>query len=264
MSKTIVTLDEATHVYTDNHGQTYTSVSHFLGQFSKKFDREGISKLSAKKQGVSQEEILAQWDKKRDDSIDHGNRIHNCLEMYQKTTQVRPEDEDLLPTAQSICKEYSGYYRIFPEEIIFSEEHLLAGKTDNRFQLTSHKNSIIDFGDYKTNLSNGIQYTNKYGQYMTGPLSHLQDCNFVKYALQLSTYAYLYQLKTDCKIGTLHIMFIPPENHLAWRKIYVPYMKLEVLAMIEWRKQNALPIQEPGPAKSLLSNFGSDFLNNEM
>ena len=38
---TIVTLDEATHIYTDNYGKTYLSVSAFLGLFSKKFDREG-------------------------------------------------------------------------------------------------------------------------------------------------------------------------------------------------------------------------------
>jgi len=228
MSKqTIVTLNEETHVYTDNHGKTYISVSQLLGQFQKKFDREGISKMSAKKAGVSQDEILAQWDRKRDDAIDHGNRLHNALELYQKTTQILPENEDLVATIKSICNDYSSYYRAFPEEIIFSEEDLVAGKTDNRFQLTSSAKSIIDFGDYKTNLSNGIQYTNKYGQYMTGPLSHLQDCNFNKYAIQISMYAHLYQKKYECNIGSLHILFIPPHDLLAWRKIYIPYMKKE-------------------------------------
>jgi hypothetical protein len=267
VSKTIVTLNEETHVYTDNHNRIYTSVSQLLSQFSKKFDREGISRMSAKKHGVSQEEILADWDKKRDDSLDHGNRIHNCLELYQKTATILPGNEDLLPTVKSICSEYSSYYRVFPEEIIFSEEHLIAGKTDNRFQLTSHKNSIIEFGDYKTNLSNGIQYTNKYGQYMLGPLSHLQDCNFNKYALQLSLYAYLYQKNTGCKIGSLHIMFIPPDNHLAWRKIYIPYMLYEVEAILNWRKENAIPVEEKPIAespKSVLNNFGGSSFLNEM
>ena len=261
---TIVTLDEATHIYTDNYGKTYLSVSAFLGLFSKKFDREGISQMSAIKQGVSQADILKDWDNKRDMAIDHGNRIHLALELYQKTATVLPENEDLIPTIKSICAEYSSYYRTFPEDIVFSEEELLAGKADNRFQLTSSKKSIIDFGDYKTNLSNGIQYTNKYGQYMLGPLSHLQDCNFNKYALQLSLYSYLYQKKHDCKIGSLHILFIPPENHLAWRKIYVPYMKHEVKAMLQWRKDNAMPtpIQEPIIKTKAFTSFGnSDFLS---
>lgn len=242
---TIVTLDEATHQYTDNYGKSYMSVSAFLSLFSKKFDREGISRLSAAKKGISQEEILAEWDKKRDDAIDHGNIIHNALEGYMKTTTLRDEESHLMPLVKSISKEYSEYYRIFPEEIIFCEEELLAGKTDNRFQCTSHKSSIIDFGDFKTNLSNGIQFKNKYNQYMLGPLSHLQDCNYNKYALQLSTYAYLHQKKTNCKIGSLHILFIPPDNHLNWRKIYVPYMKSEVEAMLEWRRKSAIPIENP-------------------
>jgi len=259
--KTIVTLDETTHSYSDNFGNSYESMSHFLGSFSKKFDREGVSKMSAKKHGVSQEDILAEWDKKRDDAIDHGNRIHNNLEVYMKTTQVLDGNEDLLPLCKSISGEYSKYYRTFQEEIIFSEEHRLAGKTDNRFQLTSSSKSIIDFGDFKTNLSNGIQYENKYGQYMTGPLSHLQDCNFNKYALQLSGYSYLYQLATGCKIGSLHILFIPPENFLMWRKIYVPYMKHEIEAMLDWRKSNAIPVEVPAPKKSILNTFGNpDFM----
>ncbi len=256
---TIVTLNEESHTYTDNYGRYYESVSSFLSSFSKKFDREGISKFSAIKAGVSQEEILSQWDKKRDDSIDHGNRIHDNLESYMKTTQVKEGCEDLIPLCKSIASNYSKYYRTFQEEIIFSEEHLLAGKTDNRFQNTSSKNSIICFEDYKTNLSKGIEFENKYGQYMLGPLSHLQDCNYVKYSLQLSTYSYLYQLKHGSKIGPLNIVFIPPENHLMWRKIPVIYMKNEVEAMLEWRKHNAVPVEAPIAKKSVLNRFGHSY-----
>lgn len=230
----IVTLNEETHVYTNQHGEEYLSVSKFLGLFQKQFDREGISKAYAKKNGLSQDEVLTDWDKKRDDSIDHGNRIHNALEKYFRSTVIDPENEDLRPTIISIAKDYSKYFRIFPEEIISNEEFKLAGKTDNRFQLTQSSKSVISFGDFKTNQRNGIQTENKYGQYMLGPLSHLQDCNFNKYSLQLSLYAYLYQLKTGCKIGDLHILYIPPQNYLQYTKIFVPYMLYECKAMIEW------------------------------
>ncbi len=243
--KVIVTLDEATHTYTDNLGRTYLSVSKFLDLFSKKFDREGVSKASAKKAGISQEEILAQWDHKRDSAIDHGNRIHDSLENYMKTTEISPENNDLKPMILSIAKDMSSYYRCYSEEIIFNQEHLIAGKTDNRLQCTSHKNSVIDFSDFKTNLSKGIQFKNTYGQYMLGPLSHLSDCNYNKYSLQLSTYAHLYQVNTGCKIGQLYIIFIPPNNPLAWYKIPVPYMRAEVLDMLEWRFNNAIETYLP-------------------
>lgn len=259
--KIIVSLDEATHIYTDNLGRTYQSVSKFLEMFSKKFDREGISKMSAIKAGVSQEEILAQWDKKRDDSIDHGNRIHNAIEQYIRTTEISADNQDLKPMILSIAKDMAQYYRIFPEEIIANQEHLIAGKTDNRLQCTSHKNSVIDFSDFKTNLSKGILYKCPYGKYMLGPLSHLQDCNYNKYSLQISTYAHLYQVNTGAKIGQLSIIFIPPSNPLGWYKIPVPFMKREVEDMLEYRKNNAAETvptltDHKSSSTSILSEFG--------
>lgn len=236
----MIYLNEETHTYTDIKGNEYLSVSKFISLFQKKFDRENISKAYAAKNGISQNSVLADWDKKRDDAIDHGNRIHNAIEQYFKTTTINPENEDLKPTILSIAKDYSKYYRIFPEEIISNSDFFIAGKTDNRFQLTSSPKSIISFSDFKTNLRNGIQTENKYNQYLLGPLSHLQDCNFNKYAIQLSLYAYLYQLKTNCRIGDLHILYIPPSNFLQYSKIYIPYLKLECIAMIEWYKQNVL------------------------
>lgn len=236
----IVGLNEDTHVYTNQHGEEYLSVSKFLGLFQKQFDREGISKAYAKKHGVSQENVLADWDKKRDDSIDHGNRIHEAIERYFRSTVITLEDEDLRPMILSLAKEYSHYYRIFSEEIIWNDEYKIAGTTDNRFQVTSSSKSVISFGDFKTNQRNGIQTENKYGQYMLGPLSHLQDCNFNKYSLQASAYAWMYQQNTGCKIGDLHILYIPPQNFLQYTKLYVPYMKLEIEAMVKYYKENYL------------------------
>ncbi len=236
-SQPYVSMDEATHTYSDPEGNIYQSMSKFLEMFSKKFDREGISKASAKKAGVSQEEILAQWDKKRDDSIDHGNRFHHALERFSETTEILPTDEDIQPAIVSINKEYCHYYRVFNEHRVWNKENKIAGTSDKKCQITSHKASIIDFGDFKTNLSKGIQFSNPYNQYMLGPLSHLQDCNFVKYNLQLTGYAWMEQQLTGCKIGKLFIHFIPPHNPMAHYKLFVPYMKREFESMLEYKQQ---------------------------
>jgi hypothetical protein len=249
-----VTLEPESHIYTDKDGGTYLSVSKFLDLFSKKFDRMGISKMSAAKKGVSQEEILAEWDKKRDDSIDHGNRIHHALERYEKSTTILPEDEDLRPMILSVTKQYSHYYRCYQEVCLYDTEFMIAGTSDKVLQCTSSPKSIFDLSDYKTNLSKGIQFKNDYGQYMLGPLSHLQDCNYVKYSLQLSIYSYLLQKKTGCKIGQLSIHYIPAHNYLYHVKYPVPYMKMEVEAMLKWKQENAipLPIIESPTNKSLI------------
>lgn len=245
-----VKLEPISHTYKDADGNSYLSVSKFLELFSKKFDRLGISKMSAIKKGVSQEEILADWDKKRDDSIEHGNRIHLALERYEKSTVILPEDEDLRPMILSVAQDYAHYYRLYQEVCLYDTEHLIAGTSDKVLQCTSSSKSIFDLSDYKTNLSKGIQFKNDYGQYMLGPLSHLQDCNYNKYALQLSIYAYLLQKKTGCKIGQLSIHYIPAHNFLCHIKYPVPFMRHEVEAMLQWKKDNAIPME---PQKSVLS-----------
>lgn len=233
-----VTLHHESHTYTDGNGCKYMSVSKFLDRFCKPFDRENISRMSGAKRGISQQEILAEWDKTKDDAIDHGNRIHNALESYEKTTFILPEDQDLKPMILSVATEYSHYYRIYQEQVLYNSQIYVAGTSDKILVCTSHPSSVIDIDDYKTNLSKGIQYKNKTNQYMLHCLSHLQDCNFNKYALQLSFYAWLLQQQTGRKIGTLGIRFIPPHDPLAHYRIPVPYMKHEIEEMVNWHMEN--------------------------
>lgn len=251
-----VKLEPISHTYKDGDGQEYLSVSKFLGLFSKKFDREGISKMSATKKGVSQESILKEWDKKRDDSIDHGNRIHLALERFETSAVILPEDEDLRPMILSVANDYKHYYRVHQEVCLYDTEFKIAGTSDKVLQCTSHPKSVFDIADYKTNLSKGIQFKNDYGQYMLGPLSHLQDCNYNKYALQLSVYAYLLQKKTGCKIGQLSIHYIPAHNYLQHIKYPVPFMLREVEDMLKWKNENPIPIE---PTKTSLNHIKSDW-----
>jgi hypothetical protein len=231
-----VALEPESHRYFDKDGREYLSVSKFIGMFKKPFDTDRMSKLSAKKYGVSQAEILRRWEKKKNMAIDHGNRIHDALERFDKTTTIKPENEDLRPTILSISKMYSTYYRRVSEAVLYDTESLVAGTTDKIMQCTSHPKSVVDLDDYKTNLSKGIQFKSDYNDYLLGPLAHLQECNYNTYALQLSIYAYLYQKKSGKNIGMLNILFIPPDDHLSFRRIPVPYMKAEVEAMFEYKR----------------------------
>ena len=54
---------EDTHQYINiETNEEYCSVSKLLGRYKEKFDAENISKWVAKKRGVSQEEILKEWE----------------------------------------------------------------------------------------------------------------------------------------------------------------------------------------------------------
>ena len=94
---------------------------------------------------------------------------------------------------------------------------------------------------------------------MSGPLAHLDDCNFNHYALQLSIYMHI-MLKHNprYKAGKLmlhHVIFekegedkfgnpIPLKNAEGNPIVKTvvpyeaPYLKAEVIAMINWLKDN--------------------------
>lgn len=240
-----IAFDPIKHAYTNKlTGRPYLSVSRFIDLFAEKFDKENISKAVAKKRGVSQATILAEWDKTRDDAIDHGNRLHDALELYDKTTHIDPSNYDIKDIIISIASMYKDYYRKSLEQRLCSDKYEICGTTDKLLKLTSHPRSLVDIDDYKTNLSKGIQYHSKYNKYLLGPLSHLQDCNYNRYSIQLSMYAYMYEEMTGLRVRKLSILFIPGQDLLAYRRIPVPYMKKEVEAMLSWYEQNVMKRKE--------------------
>ena len=81
---------------------------------------------------------------------------------------------------------------------------------------------------------------------MLDPVSHLEDCNYNKYCLQLSSYAYLDEIEHGYHPGQLRIIFIPPTDTTKWNVIPVPYMRAEVKALFEWHveQNNIKPVEK--------------------
>jgi len=230
-----VYLREEDHRYFDKEtGKEYESCSRVISIVKHKFERDRIAHFSALKEGVSKEEILARWDKKNKDSIDHGNAIHNALELYWKTLEIK--EERFRPLIMSIKKDNEEYARSYSEEVMYSDKYGVACMIDRLLQVTNSSKSVIDIEDYKTNQSKGIQYHGHNNQRLLEPLSWLQDCNYVHYSLQLSINAILFEEVTGKKVRSLWIRFIPPNNFLAHVRIPVMYMRMEAIALLEYYK----------------------------
>lgn len=232
-----VKLEPIAHKYYHNDGREFASVSRVLGSIKPHFQKDYLSKLTAQKRGISQDEVLAEWDGKAKEATDHGTRIHEALERYEKTAVVLPEDEHLRPMILAVSSEYRDYYKIHSELTVYDEEYEVAGTSDHILETTKHKSSIIDLDDYKTNISKGIYYTNPYKKYLLGPFDHVMDTNYFIYSMQLSVYAFMVERLTGRKIGRLSIVFIPPHNPLAYRRIPVLYAKMEAIALLKYHKE---------------------------
>jgi hypothetical protein len=248
-----VTLRESDHRYFDQFGNEYISQSKFFGMFKNKFDAEKQSSLSAAKQlresgianptptqiAVKAEQLKAQWSGIGEHASGHGNVIHNALELYGKGLV-----KSVHPSFHKLCKEiYEPHLtkaKWFNEHVFFLENERIAGTADLPIARTRSIKTILDIDDFKTNVRRGIEFTNKYGNYMKFPLSHLEDCNYNHYSLQLSLYGYMAKVTHGLKIGSQFIRYIKAEVEngicLSYKIINypVPFMYYEVEAALEY------------------------------
>jgi len=242
-----ITFKEDTHQYFDPGGNEFTSVSRVISSVTPQFDREGISmaiaQKKAKEEGIdierAQNIILQDWDHKKNSAIDRGNWIHDNIEAY--LTIANCEDV-LVPVAKRIANFAAGYYKYFPEALIYHSAYSVAGQSDLVLQRTKDKKGLVDFFDYKTNESKGIYFDSvkrkdgkivkHYNQFLNAPLDHMEHCNYNTYSLQLSMYAYMAAETFNIQVGRLGIIFI--DNNLDIRVYPVPYLKLEVIALLEY------------------------------
>lgn len=224
-SDTWITFIEDGHRYHDPDGNSYTSVSRVLDTLEAPFEREAISRRMAQinaGNGASeqivdhhQKLILAEWDKKRDDSLDHGNWIHSNLERMSKTGQI---DDVLRPVWDQVKSIISPCERLFPETIFYDIESKICGTADLP-TLRSKKRSgwIYDFYDYKTNQQNGIEFNSikekngevkHYNKFFLPPFDFLESCNYNRYSLQLNVYAYMAAKTYGITVGRLAILYV--------------------------------------------------------
>lgn len=254
--QTKVKLHEESHRYYDDEGLEYLSISGVIGLIKPFFDREARSKSSAEKRGISQAEILAEWDGKAKRSQDHGTAIHKAIEHFQNTAQINSGDEKYEKMIRDICCTYTDYPKVMQEECLYDAEYRIAGTADKILQVTTHKAGKLDIEDYKTNLEKGIQFYDPYGGHCLHPIEHLENCNFIHYALQLSFYAFMAERLTGRKVRRLSITYIPPENEfMNWRKIPVPYMKTDVINILKFYKQSILNKVTPTVKNNVPAEF---------
>ena len=224
-----------------------TGVTTFLGQFFEKFDANKMAKLKAflAKRAGEKGKGVRYWKKLWKESAEHGTRVHSLIEeiinRYKINSAVslglNPRSPDTLDTRKTgqalnylngVLEE--GWTDIKTEEILYDEELGLAGQVD----LIIEDNGVLNIYDYKTNKTiNLLGYKGKRDKERKKakkPISHLDDCNYQKYTLQMSLYAYMLERK-GYKIGTLTLLHLK-ENEVVPYKCY--YLKEEIEKLLKY------------------------------
>lgn len=270
-----VVLDHESHIYTDSENRKYLSVSKFLDHFKEETDFDmlaGAVARSRKKtfekmasdqnksikaisllqpmyeRGYEKKTVQMEWDKKRDVAIEHGSWIHSYLEKAGKTGIIN--EDPYSHYYEWFLKEYSRFKIQYYEQSVYYRDEaadvFLAGTMDFNFFRKGLK-SMMCIRDFKTNdfTFDTMKYNHlkkewkNYDRRLTGPLSHLEDTDYTKYCLQQSIYAYMCEVTFGYTIGNLAIIAMPWQKRIRTPRIhYVPYMKLEVQAMIKHYAEN--------------------------
>ena len=173
-----------------------------MSRFKKKFDAEAAALKASKNKkskwyGMDPAEIQAVWASDSTRAIDLGNWYHNQREADITAIGTIEKNGVTVPVFKPI---YDGDIKlsphqqlvegIYPEHFVYLESIGVCGQSD-RVEVV---NGIVDIIDYKTNKEikkEGFKNWEGVSEKLLPPLSHLDDCNYNHYSLQLSLYMYI-------------------------------------------------------------------------
>ena len=248
----------------------WISVTNIIHELKQPFDTISSSKKCSKGKGkwggIPADEIRTVWKQIADESCTLGNWYHNQREQdVLSCTTLHLHDKELpviCPMTDEngfkVASSQKLIEGIYPEHMVYLKSIGICGQID-RVEVVGDTVHIID---YKTNREiKASSYVNWEGvsQKMKAPLTHLDDCNMNHYNIQLSLYMYMI-LKHNPKLkpGNLilqHVKFAETgltdkygypilaynrEEPVVQEVIpyHLPYMKDEVIAIIQWYKDN--------------------------
>lgn len=281
-----VFFNDETHTYYDKETlQKYISVTTLVHAYSQEFDEEFWSAYKALEQildgdkwsilrpillntkkvrpeyldkfGVNldqfkliQEEIKAEYKRKRDESCERGTTIHEQIEMGFYGKKEFDFKKYNLPNlcGKFDCKQ--NYYKLNLERGVYPE--LLLSCTIDNVRISGQIDLLILDGtdvyllDHKSNAEikkhSYFDSRRKTRQMMKAPLNNLEDCNWNHYCLQLSLYAYMIEtLYPNLTIKELKINHIDHDDNVTIMD--VPYLKDDVKRMIK-HYSNQLKMKE--------------------
>jgi hypothetical protein len=240
-----VYLEPIEHVYIHRlTGIKYNSVTKAIASIEPHFDAQAVSLAivnqadNVKQEryiGMTQTQILDYWQMLNDEANTYGTKVHDIVERYLKANKWWfPEDE----LAKKVIEGYNNLnidegIEMQPERIMFSEEFQLAGMSD---LIVDIDQTFFDVGDWKTNRV--FNFYNPYGyETLHKPFDHLQNCQWSIYTIQLSVYAYMYEMETGKKCRQIWVGYWDKTIE-TFQKIQIMYLKHEARKLLELHKYN--------------------------
>ena len=154
-----VVFTEEGHTYTVG-GQKATSVTTFIGQFKKPFDKEFWAMSTAQKRGISMLEVMEEWDSISLRACNKGSKFHAFAENYinNKILPNKIYDFDIdIEAYNEIESQFLTFYEESKENLIPIRSELCVGSSDlgicgmvDQLYYSATLDGLVIF-DWKTN-----------------------------------------------------------------------------------------------------------------
>lgn len=222
-----ISLNEVTHVYTlaGDPDFKFVSGTTFIKKFFRPFDAKKIAtnlvKTHWKYRSYTIKQLMDEWT----ESALRGTRIHKEIEdylLFKKQVKSKAAEHGI-----KVLNRIPTGMNIHTEVILYSKELGVSGTADILVEnpLTG-KWSILD---WKTNSKiDRTSFKNQKG--IRSATSHLPDCKFTIYTLQLSLYAYMLEEYYGIEIEKLYLAHITDDKH---EVIACEYMKDVIIEMLK-------------------------------
>lgn len=258
--------DEPTHVYTvKNETSGYISTTGFLHQFFGHFDPDDVIKKmmnspkwrQSKYYGKTADEIKAEWNENGRIASEAGTAMHLAIEMflngsedYRNAVRLGKSIDKFRSTELAIkyipeetytsieWEYFMRFWKKYGDDLepyrteweVWVEEIRLAGSIDMIFRRKSDGKFLI----YDWKRSKEIRTENKF-QSGLGPVSHLPDCNYWHYSLQLNIYRWVLEKYYGLDIADMYLLIMHP-NAPSFKRIHLNKMDDEIAGMIASRR----------------------------
>jgi PD-(D/E)XK nuclease superfamily len=260
------------HSYTSidpNDKTEWISVTTLISQFKVPFDAKAQAVKSAKNKrskwfGMEPDDILKAWDNESNRSTTLGSWYHNQREEDLNALETITREGVPLQIIQPIilddikqAPDQRLMPGIYPEHFMYLKSAGICGQAD-RVEIVNEKVHIYDYKTNKEIKTQGFKNWEGIVERMLPPLQHMDNCHLIHYSLQMSLYMYMIlKHNPNLSAGTLsldHVIFEEdgkddngyPIHKLKngepvvkeVRTFKVPYMKSEVIAIIDWLNDN--------------------------
>ncbi|GAF95476.1 unnamed protein product, partial [marine sediment metagenome] len=149
------------------------------------------------------------WAKNGKEASEAGTKMHYDIECFYNDLDVEIEED---------CVEWD-YFELFENTIgrdmrpyrtewmVWDKELKFAGSIDMVFENPDGTLQIYDWKRCKE-----IKKNNRWQSATTACISHLPDCNFWHYSLQLNTYKYMLEKNYGKKVTKMYLVCLHPNN----------------------------------------------------